>query len=280
VFKILSKRPLGLQVHEYVIEAPEIAQTAKAGQFIVLRLHDRGERIPLTISDRDPATGTVTIVVQEVGKTTREMGDRFQAGDSVLDFVGPLGGPSEIDNYGEVICVGGGVGIAVIYPIARALNEAGNRVIGIIGARSKERLIYVDKMQSVCDELHVVTDDGSAGRKGFVSDPLRELLTSNGKVDRVWVIGPTIMMKVCSDITREFSVPTIVSLNSIMIDGTGMCGGCRVEIDGEANFACVDGPEFDGHKVNFDLLMERQKFYAEEERLALERYLDSQKGRD
>lgn len=275
MYKILEKRTLGPQIREYIIEAPEVAQAAKPGQFIVLRLHERGERIPLTIVDADPQIGGVKIVVQEVGKSTREMGDRFHAGGRVLDFAGPLGIPSEIDNYGTVICIGGGLGIAPLYPIARELKKAGNTVIGIIGARNKDLLFYVEAMENVCDELIVMTDDGSAGRKGFTADPLREILSSGRKIDRVWAIGPAIMMKVCAEVTREFNVSTVVSLNSIMIDGTGMCGGCRVEVGNEAKFACVDGPEFDGHKVNFDLLMTRQRFYHEEERCALDRYLKS-----
>jgi len=271
---------LSSQIREYVIEAPEVARAAKPGQFIVLRLHERGERIPLTIVDADPQAGGVTIVVQEVGKSTREMGDHFHAGGSVLDFAGPLGVPSEIENYGTVICVGGGLGIAPLYPIARGLKKAGNTVIGIIGARSKNLLFYIDRMDAICDELHVMTDDGSTGRKGFTVDPLREILSSRRKIDRVWAIGPAIMMKVCAEVTREFDVPTVVSLNSIMIDGTGMCGGCRVEVGGEAKFACVDGPEFDAHKVNFDLLMSRQSFYHEEERCALDRYLAAEKEKE
>ncbi len=278
MYRILNKRKLAPEVHEYVIEAPEIARAAKAGQFIVLRLHERGERIPLTIAEADPQTGGVTIVVQEVGKTTREMGDKFNKGGYILDFVGPLGKPSEIENFGTVICIGGGLGIAPIYPIARALKDAGNTVLGIIGARNKDLLFYIDRMESACDELIVTTDDGSYGRKGFTSDPLKEILASGRKIDRVVVIGPAIMMKVCSDVTRPFGVPTVVSLNTIMIDGTGMCGGCRVEVGGETKFACVDGPEFDGHKVNFDLLISRQRFYVEEERCALERYLKEQQG--
>ncbi len=278
MYRILNKRKLAPEVHEYVIEAPEIARAAKAGQFIVLRLHERGERIPLTIAEADPQTGGVTIVVQEVGKTTREMGDKFNKGGYILDFVGPLGKPSEIENFGTVICIGGGLGIAPIYPIARALKDAGNTVLGIIGARNKDLLFYIDRMESACDELIVTTDDGSYGRKGFTSDPLKEILASGRKIDRVVVIGPAIMMKVCSDVTCPFGVPTVVSLNTIMIDGTGMCGGCRVEVGGETKFACVDGPEFDGHKVNFDLLISRQRFYVEEERCALERYLKEQQG--
>ena len=280
MYKILSKRALGPQIREYVIEAPEIARVAKSGQFIVLRLHERGERVPLTIVDTDTKTGGVTIVVQEVGKSTREMGDHFDVGDSVLDFVGPLGEPSKIDNYGTVICVGGGLGIAPLYPITRDLKKAGNTVIGIIGSRNKDLLFYIDRMESVCDELIVMTDDGSNGNKGFVSDPLHDIIASGREINRVWAIGPGIMMKVACNVTREFSVPTVVSLNSIMIDGTGMCGGCRVEVGGEAKFACVDGPEFDGHKVNFDILMSRQRFYHEEESCALERYLASEKKKE
>lgn len=278
MYRILNKRKLAPEVHEYVIEAPEIARAARPGQFVVLRLHERGERIPLTIADTDPETGGVTIVVQEVGKTTREMGDKFGKGDCILDFVGPLGKPSEIENFGTVICIGGGLGIAPVYPITRALKDAGNTVLGIIGARTEDLLFYIDKMEKVCDELIVTTDDGSAGRKGFTSDPLAEILAAGRRVDRVVAIGPAVMMRACADATRPFGVPTVVSLNSIMIDGTGMCGGCRVEVGGETKFACVDGPEFDGHKVNFDLLLSRQRFYVEEERCALERYLKEQQG--
>jgi len=278
VYKILEKRTLGPMIREYVIEAPDVARVAKAGQFIVLRLHERGERIPLTIVDVDPASGGVKLVVQEVGKSTREMGDRFHEGDNVLDFAGPLGIPSEIERFGTVICVGGGLGIAPLYPIARDLHRAGNTVIGIIGARTADLLFYEAEMSAVCDEMIAMTDDGSNGRKGFVSDPLREILASSRRIDRVWAIGPAIMMKVCSEVTREFGVPTIVSLNSVMIDGTGMCGGCRVEVGNAARFACVDGPEFDGHRVDFDLLISRQRYYAEEEACALDRYMAEQKG--
>ena len=277
MYKILKKRTLGPKIREYVIEAPEVARAGKAGQFIVLRLHERGERIPLTIVDCDEGTGGVTLVVQEVGKSTLEMGDCYGEGDFILDFVGPLGRPTEVERYGTVIGVGGGVGIAPLLPIVRALKGAGNEVIGIIGARSKDLLFYEDLMAEACDELHVVTDDGSYGSKGFVSDPLREILSSGRKADRVWAIGPAVMMKACVGVTREFDVPTVVSLNSVMIDGTGMCGGCRVEVGGKAKFACVDGPEFDGFAVDFDLLIARQRFYAEEEACALERYLASRK---
>jgi len=278
VYEILAKKRLGPGIQEYVVHAPDVARAAKAGQFIVLRLHDRGERIPLTIVECDARTGGVTLVVQEVGKSTREMGEKFQVGDRILDFAGPLGQPSEIARYGTVICIGGGLGIAPLYPIARDLKREGNAVIGILGARSRDLLFYEDKMAGVCDELHVMTDDGSRGRKGFVSDPLREILASGRAIGHVWAIGPAIMMKVCSQVTQEFGVPTTVSLNSIMIDGTGMCGGCRVAVGGATKFACVDGPEFDGHKVDFDLLMSRQRFYADEEACSLERYLTKSKG--
>ncbi len=278
MYEILGKRQLGPGIQEYVISAPDVARVAKAGQFIVLRLHERGERIPLTIVDCDPKTGGVTLVVQEVGKSTREMGEQFHVGDSVLDLAGPLGLPSDIKRYGTVVCVGGGLGIAPLYPIARDLKRAGNTVIGILGARNRDLLFYEDRMAAACDELHVMTDDGSYGRRGFVSDALREILASGRAVARAWAIGPAIMMKVCAQVTKEFSVPTVVSLNSIMIDGTGMCGGCRVEVGGATKFACVDGPEFDGHVVDFDLLMARQKFYAEEEACSLERYLAERKG--
>jgi len=273
VYKILKKRTLGPKIREYVIEAPDVARVAKAGQFIVLRLHERGERIPLTIVGTDLDTGGVTLVVQEVGKSTQEMGDRFHEGDTILDFAGPLGEPTEIENFGTVICVGGGVGIAPLYPIVQALKKAGNTVIGIVGYRSHDLMFYHDEFVAACDELHVMTNDGSFGGKGFVSDPLREILESGRDVARVWAIGPAIMMKVCSDVTRPFDVRTIVSLNSVMIDGTGMCGGCRVEVGGVTKFGCVDGPEFDGHKVNFDLLISRQEYYAHEEACALERYM-------
>jgi NAD(P)H-flavin reductase len=273
MYRIVSKRTLAPSIREYVIEAPDVAASAKAGQFIVLRLHERGERIPLTMVDCDQEAGTVTLVVQELGKTTKEMGDRFHAGGAVLDFAGPLGEPTRIERYGTVLCVGGGVGIAPLLPIVRALRKAGNTVIGIVGYRSRDLAFYRDEFDAACDELIVMTNDGSLGGKGFVSDPLREILESGRKVDHIWVIGPAIMMKVCSGITKEFSVPTTVSLNSVMIDGTGMCGGCRVDVGGAVKFACVDGPEFDAHLVDFDLLVARQGYYSEEEACSLERYL-------
>lgn len=275
MYRILSKRTLAPSIREYVIEAPNVAATAKPGQFIVLRLHEKGERIPLTMVNCNPETGGVTLVVQELGKTTREMGDRFHAGDAVLDFAGPLGQPTEVEDYGTVVCVGGGVGIAPLLPIVRALRDVGNDVIGIVGYRSKDLVFYEEEFREACKELVVMTNDGSYGGKGFVSDPLREILESERTVDHAWVIGPAIMMKVCSEITKEFDVATTVSLNSIMIDGTGMCGGCRVDVGGVAKFACVDGPEFDAHQVDFDLLMARQGFYEKEEACSLDQYLAS-----
>lgn len=279
VYRILSKRTLAPSIREYVIEAPDVAASAKAGQFIVLRLHERGERIPLTMVDCNRETGGVTLVVQELGKTTREMGDRFHAGDAILDFAGPLGEPTDVRRYGTVVCVGGGVGIAPLLPIVRALRGAGNTVIGIVGYRSRDLVFYHDEFRAACDELIVMTNDGTFGGKGFVSDPLRELLESGRHVDHIWVIGPAIMMKVCSGITKQFGVPTTVSLNSVMIDGTGMCGGCRVDVGGVAKFACVDGPEFDGHLVDYDELMDRLSTYRRHEGDSLKTFESKHKCR-
>jgi ferredoxin--NADP+ reductase len=259
-----------------VIEAPDVARKAQAGQFVIVRIDEQGERIPLTIADFDRDRGTVTIVYQEVGKSTIKLGT-LDAGAGIANFVGPLGLPSEIENYGTVVCVGGGVGIAPIYPIARALHETGNTVLGIIGARSQDLLFWEDKMRQVCDELIVCTDDGSYGRHALVTMPLQEILESHeapDAVSRVWAIGPAIMMKFCARTTEPFEVPTIVSLNSIMVDGTGMCGACRVEVGGQTRFVCVDGPEFDGHLVDWDLLMSRQRIYLAEEQRAKEAWFD------
>lgn len=280
MYPILAKKMLGVNIHEYVIEAPDIARAARAGQFIVLRLHEHGERIPLTIVESVPEMDAIKLVVQELGKTTREMHEKYHEGGSILDLVGPLGEPSEIENFGTVVCVGGGVGIAPLFPIARDLKKAGNHVIGILGARSSDHLIYEEKMSEVCDELHVMTDDGSRGDRGFTSNRLGELLDSGEQIDRVWAIGPPIMMKVCAEVTRPASVPTVVSLNPIMVDGTGMCGGCRVEIGGVTRFACVHGPEFDGHLVDFDQMMARLRYYADAESDALERYVEHACARD
>jgi ferredoxin--NADP+ reductase len=267
MYKILEKQALSDAVKLMVIEAPEIAARAKAGQFIILRIDERGERIPLTIADLDRDTGAVTIVFQEVGKSTMKLGT-LEAGSEIMDLVGPLGRPSEVEHFGTVVCVGGGVGIAGVYPIARALAEAGNTVLGIVGARTRDLLFWDDKMEAVCDELIVCTDDGTCGRRGLVTAPLKEILESRSDAARVWAVGPAIMMKFCAETTAPFGVSTIVSLNPIMVDGTGMCGSCRVEVAGETRFACVDGPEFDGHQVDWDLLLARQRIYLEEERKA------------
>jgi ferredoxin--NADP+ reductase len=273
VYKILDKVVLSDVNKLMVIEAPEVAHKAQAGQFVIVRIDEQGERVPLTVADFDSDRGTITIVYQEVGKSTMKLGT-LEAGDEIASFVGPLGLPSEIENFGVVICVGGGVGIAPIYPIARALKEAGNTVLGIIGSRNKDLLFWEDRMREVCDELTVCTDDGSYGRKALVTMPLQEILESRTDVKHVWAIGPAIMMKFCARTTEPYNVPTIVSLNSIMVDGTGMCGACRVEVGGQTRFVCVDGPEFDGHLVDWDLLMSRQRIYLGEEERAKNDWLE------
>jgi ferredoxin--NADP+ reductase len=271
VYKILDKEILSDVNKLMVIEAPEVANKAQAGQFVIVRIDEQGERIPLTIADFDRDHGTVTIVYQEVGKSTMKLGT-MEAGAEIANFVGPLGHPSEIEKLGVVVCVGGGVGIAPIYPIARALREAGNTVLGIIGARSKELLFWEDKMRQVCDELTVCTDDGSYGRQALVTMLLQEILEARKDVTHVWAIGPAIMMKFCALTTQPFGVHTIVSLNSIMVDGTGMCGACRVEVGGQTRFVCVDGPEFDAHQVDWDQLLARQRIYPEQEQQAVEKW--------
>ncbi len=271
MYRILHKETLTPVTKLYVIEAPEVARKARAGQFIILRVHDEGERIPLTIADSDREAGTITIVVQEVGVSTRLLGT-LNEGDCLASFTGPLGTPTEIEEDGTVVVVGGGLGIAPIYPICRALREAGNHVIGIIGARSGDLLFWEEKMRGVTDELIVCTDDGSYARKALVTVPLKELLESGREVACIWGIGPAIMMKFIALTTQPFGVKTIVSLNSIMVDGTGMCGACRVSVGGRTRFACVDGPEFDGHQVDWDLLLTRQRIYLDLEKKAIEAY--------
>lgn len=269
MYEILAIEDLTPVTKMYEIRAPDVASKARAGQFVIIRIHEKGERIPLTIADYDRDRGTITLVVQEVGKTTAEM-STMQAGDPLASFTGPLGNASEVEQYGTVICIGGGFAIAPIYPIARALKKAGNVVISILGVRSRELLFWEDRMRTVSDELTVCTDDGSYGRKGLVIDPLREMLETGRRVDRIWAVGPSIMMKFCCLTSQPFGVPTTVNLNSIMVDGTGMCGACRVEVGGKTLFACVDGSEFDGHQVDWDRLMVRQRIYLEEERQAME----------
>jgi len=274
--RIVRKEELAPENKLFEIMQPSIARKAVPGQFVVIIHSEKGERIPLTIADTNKVKGTITIIFQEVGKSTMELGT-FKEGDRLQDVIGPLGKPTEIEHYGTVVCVGGGVGIAPLYPIAKALKEAGNKVIGILGARTENLLILEKEFKEITDELYITTDDGSYGRKGFVSDELNRLIEEGYKITRVWAIGPAIMMKVVSEVTRPHNIKTIVSLNPIMVDGTGMCGCCRVEVGGETKFACVDGPEFDGHLVDFDLLMKRQAMYKKEEKQALESYQKSKK---
>jgi ferredoxin--NADP+ reductase len=271
LFRIISRQTLATKVHLFEIEAPAIARKAQAGQFVVVRIDEKGERIPLTLADWDGKKGSVTVVFMEVGATTFRLA-LLKAGDSVADFVGPLGVPTHVDKFGTVVCVAGGVGAAPITPIARALKEKGNKIISILGARSKDLLFWEDKLRSVSHQLIVTTDDGTYGRKGVVTEPLKELLESGEKVDRVIAIGPSIMMKFCAQTTKPFGVKTIVSLNPIMVDGTGMCGCCRVSVGGVTKFACVDGPDFDGHQVDWDLLFARQRTYLNEEKRSFEQW--------
>lgn len=269
MYEILKREDLTPNIHLFSIEAPAVAKKAKAGQFVILRLDDKGERIPLTLADWDNAKGSVTIVFQEVGTTTFRLA-QLKEGDCLMNFVGPLGQPTHIEKFGTVVCVAGGVGTAPLYPIARGLKAAGNHVITIQGARCQELIFWEDKLRSASDELIVTTDDGSYQRKGMVTEPLKELLSSR-KVDRVIAIGPGIMMKFAAKTTEPFNVPTVVSLNSLMVDGTGMCGCCRVMVGGETRFTCVDGPDFDAHKVDWDNLFARQRGYVEEEKHSFDR---------
>ena len=267
MFRIVRTDVLAPTVTRFEIEAPFIARKRKAGNFVMVRLDNQGERIPLTLADSNPASGTITLIVQAVGKTTKQL-CAMKAGDSILDVVGPLGTPTPIAMHGTVVCVGGGVGTAELYPIARALKEAGNTVLSIVGARSHDLVILEPEMKAISDALYVTTDDGSYGKKGFVTDQLKDLLDTVPGIGAVFAIGPLPMMKAVSTLTRPYNVHTLVSLNTIMVDGTGMCGGCRVTINGAMKFACVDGPEFDGHAVDFDELMMRNRTYADLERVS------------
>lgn len=267
MFKILSKEELSPNVFAMDIEAPRVAKKAQAGQFIVLRVDEKGERIPLTIANFNRDTGVVNIVFQVIGASTMALA-AFNAGDSLLDFVGPLGKPSKIKKFnGTVVVVGGGIGVAPTFPIARAMKEAGNKVIAIMGAKTKDILIMEAEMQAVTDEIMITTDDGSRGIKGFVTYAVEELYKRGENIAQVTAIGPVIMMKSVADVTRKLAIPTVVSMNPIMVDGTGMCGGCRVTVGEETKFACVDGPEFDGHLVDFKGLMSRQRMYRDLEQI-------------
>ncbi|MHC1575129.1 MAG: sulfide/dihydroorotate dehydrogenase-like FAD/NAD-binding protein, partial [Candidatus Methanogasteraceae archaeon] len=268
-FTILEKRELVPTVHQMDVAAPRVAEKAMPGQFVILRIDECGERIPLTIADFDAADGTVTLIFQEIGKTTRQLAS-LGVGDSIADLAGPLGCASTIEKFGTVVCVGGGVGIAPIFPIARGLMEAGNKVISIIGARSADILFWEERMEEASSELHVTTDDGTKGHHGFVTDIVQNVIESGEQVDRVIAIGPPVMMRAVAGVTKPFGVKTVVSLNPIMVDGTGMCGACRVLVGGVTKFACVDGPEFDAHEVDFTLLMSRLAMYLPEEKRALD----------
>ncbi|MFC1563649.1 sulfide/dihydroorotate dehydrogenase-like FAD/NAD-binding protein [candidate division KSB1 bacterium] len=270
MYKIIEARFLAENVKLFRIEAPEIAHARKAGQFVIVRVEKNGERIPLTIADSSINDGTITLVVQEVGKTTFIM-NRLEKGGTILDVVGPLGKPTHIENFGTAVCVGGGIGLAVVLPIAKALKEAGNHVVSIMGFRSKELLILEEEIRNVSDEVIITTDDGSYGEKGFVTQPLQRILETGRDVNIAYAIGPMIMMYNVTKVTRPFDVLTYVSLNPIMVDGTGMCGGCRITVDNKMKFACVDGPEFDGHKVDFNELIARLGTYSIKEKAAYEK---------
>ena len=264
MYEIVEKKVLSETVKLMKIKAPLVVKKAQAGQFIILRIDENGERIPLTIADFDKKKGTITIIFMEVGKTTKKLGT-LNVGDSIVNFAGPLGVPSEVKKYGTVVMIGGGVGIAPLYPVVKALKEEGNHVISILGARNKSLLMLEKEIDTVSDELFIATDDGSKGHKGFVSDVLQKLIDEKPRIDMVMAIGPVIMMKVVADLTKKYDIKTLVSLNPIMVDGTGMCGGCRVSVGGETKFACVDGPEFDGHLVDFKNLMLRNRRFVKEE---------------
>jgi ferredoxin--NADP+ reductase len=271
MFTIVTKKQLSQNVKQIEIQAPDIAQRARPGQFVIVRACKTGERIPLTIAGTDPAKGTITIIFQEIGKTTTLLGT-LDAGSHVCDVLGPLGHATDIRKAGTVVAIGGGVGVAEVLPVARAFKEAGNTVIGIIGGRNKDLIILENEMAAACDQLYITTDDGSHGRKGFVSDVLNDLIAQQTKIGLVYAIGPVPMMKAISALTQPHHIPTMVSLNPIMVDGTGMCGACRVTVAGTTKFACVEGPEFDGHQVNWDELIARLNLFKKEEKISLDNY--------
>ena len=271
MFRILQTEQLAPTITRFVIEAPYVARKRKAGNFVIVRVDEHGERIPLTIADFDRKKGTITLVIQAVGKTTREMQQDCKVGDSLYAVTGPMGIPSHIDKVKKVACVGGGLGVAPIFPHARAFKEAGAYVIGIVGFRNKKLMFWEDKFKNYCDEFIVCTDDGSAGIKGMITEGIKQAIAKHPDIDELVAIGPPIMMRGCAEATRPHNIKTIVSLNPLMVDGTGMCGGCRVIVDGQSRFACVDGPVFDAHLVDFDLAIRRNKAYVEQEKAAAER---------
>ena len=268
--KIMSAKFIAPNIKRIEISAPKISEKRKAGQFVIIRINDHGERIPLTIADSDKEKGTITIIVQGIGKSTKEL-NSLESGDFIADVVGPLGKPSHIENFGTAISIGGGVGTAIAYPTAVALKQAGNHTISIIGGRTKEFVILEKEMKEICDEVFITTDDGSYGKHGFVTDQLKELIDQR-KIDFVLAIGPIPMMRAVAEVTKEKNIPTVVSLNPVMVDGTGMCGGCRAMVDGKTVFVCVDGPEFDAHKVDFETLGRRNRTYLMQESNALKKY--------
>ena len=269
--EIVYKRILAEKIVEIEVVAPTIAKKRKAGQFIILRIHEQGERIPLTIADSDAEKGTITLIFQEVGKTTEHLA-MLEVGDSLLDLVGPLGRPTHIEDFGTVCCVGGGIGIAPVHPVAKAMREGGNKVIGIIGARTEDLLIMCNRMKAATDQLHICTDDGSFGFYGFVSDMLEKLINDGVKIDLCMAVGPVPMMRATCALTEKYKLPTVVSLNPIMVDGTGMCGACRLSVGGVTKFVCVDGPEFDGHQVDWKEMTMRQSAYLPQEKESLEHF--------
>ena len=272
MFKVLSREEIAPKFHRFVVAAPEIARKHRPGQFVMVLPGGTGERIPLTIAASDAEAGTITLVVQEVGKTTMAMA-LMSAGEGFLSVVGPLGTPTHIEKFGTVVCVGGGAGIAPMLPIAGGMRKAGNRVLSILGGRTHDLVILRPEMEAVSDEIVYTTDDGSFGRKGLVTHALADLIAAKGKPNLVVAIGPAIMMKAVAELTRPLAIPTLASLNSIMVDGTGMCGACRISVDGKTKFVCVDGPEFNAHQVDFDLLIKRLRMYLPEEQTARERFL-------
>ncbi len=272
--RILEKFELVPGIHQISVEAPQVAAKAKPGHFVIVMADQRGERVPLTVADYDRSAGTITLVLMVIGTSSRKLA-ALAEGDEFYALIGPLGHPSEIDDFGTVVMVAGGVGTAPVYPIAKALKERGNRVISIQGARSAELLFWQDKLAAVSDQHIITTDDGSFGRKGLVTEPLAELVEElGGQIGCIYVIGPAIMMKFCAETTRASGIKTVASLNTIMVDGTGMCGGCRVKLGDQTLFTCVDGPEFDAHLVDWDMVLARQKIYTNEEKCSLDRYVE------
>ncbi len=269
--EIIELKKLAPQINLLELSVPLITQKAEAGQFVVLRINEQGERIPMSITDLDSKTGILTIIFQEVGKTTAHLAT-LKKGDVLADVVGPLGIPTHIENFGTCVCVGGGIGIAPIHFVAKTLKQMGNKVISIIGARSKNLLILEEEMKNISDQLLISTDDGSYGHHGFVTDLLTQLLSEKVKVDFIMAIGPVVMMRAVCGVTTPRGIKTVVSLNPIMVDATGMCGACRVTVGGKTKFACVDGPDFDGHQVDFDELIKRQSMYLKQEKIAMERF--------